>query len=124
MGQAEAAGAVRIRELHPAGGEALENLERASWEAVDPDLLRLCRDHAAAMLRGEDADPSPELGARERAYLEFTEQFVVSVSSVSEQQVNALLDHSSPDEVYAFAYALYAQELNERVGIVAAEVLR
>lgn len=125
MEAAEAvSGIARIRELQPAGGAALENLERTAWGAVDQDLLRLCRDRAMAMHQGDDRNYPEDPDERERAYLDFTEQFVTSVSSVSEAQIDELVRHSSPDEVFAFVYALYVTEMSARVDTVAAGVLR
>jgi hypothetical protein len=125
MEAAEAvSGIARIRELQPATGAELENLERTAWDAVDKDLLQLCRDRAVAMHRGDDGNYPENPDERERAYIDFTEQFVTSVSSVSEQQIDDLIRHSSPDEVFAFVYALYVVEMSARVDFVAEGVLR
>lgn len=114
----------RLRQLQPAAGAALADLERVAWESTDPELLQLCRDRATTMLRGETNEEPGAAGPREQAYLDFTEQFVTSVSTISDEQIEALLEYSSPNEIYAFAGALYALEMSERVHLVAAAVLR
>jgi len=117
-------GMERLNRLLPELGEEAVKLEQTAWEVVDQDLLLLCRERVMAMLSGEGGEDPEELSARERAYLDFTEQFVFSVSSISDAQVDALLEHSSADEVNAFVYCLYVVEMTERVNIVAGKVLR
>jgi len=58
------------------------------------------------------------LSAADRAYLAFTEQFVTSVPHISPDEIEALLEHSDPERVYAFIEALYLMEMTERVDIV------
>lgn len=112
-----------IGEAQPEAGAALLRLREAAWQSTDEQLLEICGRRATEMLNGHeitDVEASP----REQAYLDFTEQFVTSVSSVSNEDVARLLEHDSDDAVFAFAGALYALEMSERVAIVSGEILR
>jgi len=134
-----------LRGLQPEASAALARMNATAWEASDPGLLELCRCLIVSML-GEEATrraanpaaPAPTadqlaaLGAwrasdvfspLERAALEFTEQFVVSVSSVTDEQVEALRSRLGDEKTYAFAAALYVIEMSERLRIVSAAVL-
>ena len=51
------------------------------------------------------------------------EQFVVSVRDISDADVNALLEHASPEQVRSFVAALYAVEMGQRVDLVGSIVL-
>lgn len=133
------------------GGGVLRNLDdvhAAVWSSVsDPALLELCRLRAAAMLGAADAlawrspialdaglddakvaalddwAAAPCFDARERAYLDFTEQFVTSVSHVSDAQIAALCAHDTERDVATFISALYALEFTTRVALVSSAVL-
>ncbi len=133
------------------GGGVLRNLDdvhAAAWESVsDPALLELCRLRAAAMLGASDAlawrspialaagldeakvaalddwADAPCFDAREHAYLDFTEQFVTSVSHVSDEQIAALCAHDAERDVATFITALYALEFTTRVALVSSAVL-
>jgi alkylhydroperoxidase family enzyme len=133
----------RLQELSPGPAAELARLNAAAWEATDPRLLELCRRRLKAMLgdcsrAGEDAARARELGldprklealerwagsdeftAAERAHLAFTEQFVTSVSAVSDEHVEDLLRHGDMRSVYDFVSALYVVELTERLDLVA-----
>jgi alkylhydroperoxidase family enzyme len=83
---------------------------------------------AAALDEGKvgalgDWESSPRFDARERAYLEFTEQFVTSVRQVDDDQVAALCAHDAPADVCGFIAALYVLELTQRVDLVSGAVL-
>ena len=134
------------------GGGVVRNLDdvhAAVWSsAADPGLLELCRLRAAAMLGAADAlawrspvalDAGLDeakvaalddwaaascFDARERAYLDFTEQFVTSVSHVSDAQIAALCAHDSERDVATFISALYALEFTARLALVSTAVLR
>lgn len=108
--------------LHPEGAEALRDANDVARRATDRDLLELCLDHADALLSGREPARAPR-GERERAFVEFAEQYATSVASVSERQVAALREHASDEEVYAFICSLYVREMTRRVELVAAEVL-
>ncbi len=136
----------RLRELGPEAAAELAQLNETAWEATDPALLELCRRRVQAMLgggaRGDDAQRARAAGlgeaklaaldgwrdselftARERAHLDFTEQFVTSVGSVSGEQVEQLLRHGDERAVYSFTAALYVVELTERVTLAARATL-
>jgi hypothetical protein len=135
----------KLRGLQPDAAAALTRMNETAWEAADPGLLELCRclivsmlDAGAPRRAANPAAPAPTadqiaaLGAwrdsdlfspLERAALEFTEQFVVSVSSVTDEQVEALRSRLGDEKTYAFAAALYVIEMSERLCIVSAAVL-
>jgi alkylhydroperoxidase family enzyme len=123
-----------LRDHHPEGAKELERLNAAAWASADPALLELCRLRIAQMLNngvalaGVDEAKLAELDRwevstaftdAERAFLAFTEQFVISVSSVTQEQVDALLEYASPEDVRSFTAALYAVELSQRLDLVA-----
>ena len=112
-----------LARLQPDAGAELERVNAVARATADPELLELCRRRAESMLVGGPWDDSVPRTAREQAFLAFTEQFVTAVSSVSDADVDALLDHASPEEVYAFIGSLYVVEMTCRVDLVAAEVL-
>ena len=66
---------------------------------------------------------SPLFDAEDRAYLAFTEQFSTSVEHISDEEVSALLEHASEQEVFDFAVALYVIEMEMRMSIVARAML-
>jgi hypothetical protein len=113
----------RLMELKPDPAAKLARLNEVAREQVDPQLFALCTGRAFAMIEG-DATPRPDdLSERESDYLDFTEQFVTSVGSISDAQVEALVEADSAEDVYAFAGALYAAEMTRRVEIVSKAVL-
>ncbi len=102
----------------PETAAALDRMNEAAWEAVDPELLELCRRRVAAMLDGEkDPVGSRVLSDREQAYVSFTEQFVISVAGTTDADVDALLAHAEPVDVYRFVAALYTLEMTMRIDI-------
>lgn len=114
----------KLRELRPEPVAELDKVREIARETGDRELLDLCLARARAMLERSRWIEPGELGARERVYLDFTEQFVTAVSNVSDEQVEALLDHDSPEDVYNFIGSLYALEMVRRLEIVSGEVLR
>jgi hypothetical protein len=139
----------RLRKLQPANVEELARFRDAAWGAGDGARLELCRLLLAERFGGLEAlasppppppsaagevDPakasaiadwatSPLFDAADRAYLAFTEQFSTSVAHISDQEVSALLEHSSEQEVFDFAVALYIIEMEMRMSIVARAML-
>lgn len=135
----------QVRELQPESATALARAQAIAWDSVDPALLELCRCRVLGLLQpGTGAGPAPagvpapEADRRaaldawqrsslfsplERAALAYTEQYVLSVSSVSDAQVQALREHLADAEVYAFAAALYVIEMGERLRLVSSAVL-
>lgn len=113
----------RLMELQPDSAAKLVRLNQVAREQIDPELFALCADRAFALIEGDGTGRPADLTEREGAYLDFTEQFVTSVGSISDTQVEALQAHDSPEDVYAFAGALYAAEMTRRVEIVSSAVL-
>jgi alkylhydroperoxidase family enzyme len=138
----------RLAAVAPDRVSALDMLHRSIWElAPDPATLELCRLRIARLLGSVEAlrwraeavtgvldedkvdaldewESSARFDARERAYLDFTEQFVTSVRHIDDAQVAALCAHDTAADVCAFIDALYVLELTQRVDLVAAAVLR
>jgi hypothetical protein len=134
-----------LRRLQPDGAAELELMNSAAWESTDPELLELCRclivsildDQASGQVNdaGVSAIGHDKLAALgdwaasdvfsplERAALEYTEQFVISVSTISDEQVEALRAHLGDEKTYAFAAALYVIEMTERLRMVSDAVL-
>jgi len=137
----------RLRQLQPANVEELARFRDAAWSAGNGARLELCRRLLAERFGGLEAlasppppsaagevDPakaraiadwatSPLFDAADRAYLAYTEQFSTSVAHISDQEVSALLEHSSEQEVFDFAVALYIIEMEMRMSIVARAML-
>ena len=135
----------RLRELQPGASARLASANAAAWKATDPALLELCRCLIVAMLDAdtgsragraivpgleseklaalEDWASSDVFSPLERAALGFTEQFVLSVNTVSDEQVEALCVYLDEEAVYAFAAALYVVEMTERLKVVSGVVL-
>jgi hypothetical protein len=113
----------RLMELQPDSAAKLIRLNQVAREQIDPELFALCTDRAFAMIEGNGTGRPADVTDREGAYLDFTEQFVTSVGTISDAQVEALQAEDSPEDVYAFAGALYAAEMTRRVEIVSSAVL-
>jgi hypothetical protein len=113
----------RLMELQPDPAAKLIRLNGVAREQIDPELFALCTDRAFAMIERDGTGRPADVTAREGAYLDFTEQFVTSVGTISDAQVDALLAEDSPEDVYAFAGALYAAEMTHRAEIVSKAVL-
>jgi hypothetical protein len=61
--------------------------------------------------------------AKDRAHLEFTEQYLMSVAALTDAHVDALLAHGGPLDVHTFITALYVTEFRMRLSLVASAVL-
>jgi hypothetical protein len=130
----------RLVELQPEAMHDLERLRSAAWEATDPEMLELSRLRLAQLLQDDEAFASRSravivderlvaaLGewraselfdASQRAHLEFTEQFSLSVANVTDEEVDGLLRQLTEEQVYAFAAALYVVEMEMRLRRVA-----
>jgi hypothetical protein len=132
-----------LRRLQPDAVDALERAHEVAEGAVpDPATFELCRllaadivgDHAATSPRidGLDARKLAELpewwrsdafSPAEHAHLAFTERFVMAVGSLADADVDGLLEHGPPLDVYTFISALYVEEFRMRLGLVSAAVL-
>jgi hypothetical protein len=132
-----------LRPLHPGAADALAHASDVAGATVpDPAVFELCRALAAAQL-GHPAtavDPAlqPDESKRaaladwrradvftekDRAHLEFTEQYLMSVAALTDAHVDALLAHGSPIDVHTFITALYVTEFRMRLSLVATAVL-
>jgi alkylhydroperoxidase family enzyme len=128
----------RMSAFFPGAFDAVEQLHRAVWAAVDPVLVELARLRIAILLgfeaglalrshqardAGLDAakivelpswPSSPLFSARERACIALAEQFVIDVNGVTDQLVDDVLAHLSPAECFAYVNALSALENLQR----------
>lgn len=115
--------------------DQLEAADTAAWEAVDADLLDLCRIRIAMLLGHPDEvvaqappeGPDPQLVAElvswptstrfddtQRACLAFTEQFVIDVATMDDALAFAVVDHLGAD-FPAFVNALLVIEQRQRL---------
>ena len=114
----------QLHALQPAAASELKNIESMSEAVTDPALLDLCSGYTEAALACRDwQPPAGGLSEREQAFIDFTEQFVTSVSTLGHAAVNRLLDFATADEVYAFVHALYVRDMSLRLEMVGREVL-
>lgn len=114
----------RLQELHPDIATRLDTIIGLAPESTDPQLLALCSSYVDAALRNEDwTPPSAGLSDKEQAFIQFTEQFTASVSTMSDQQVASLQNFASADEIYAFVNALYVADMTRRLDLVAGRMM-
>jgi alkylhydroperoxidase family enzyme len=114
----------RLQALQPDITSQLENIIQLAPKATDASLLALCSDYIDAALRRQHwSPPERALTDREQAFIAFTEQFTSSVGTMSDEQVDRLLQFSSADEVYAFINAIYVTDMSLRLELVAGSVL-
>ena len=114
----------RLSSLHPEVATELGRLETVLDEsALDPQLLQLVGQFFDAELGNGDwqapADPSP----LEQACLAVCEQFMISVADMSDELVQDLAEHLSPDDLYNLMYAIYLIEMSKRLDITLERVL-
>lgn len=116
----------------------LEAADTAAWEAVDADLLDLCRMRIAMLLGHPDEvvalpppdgpDPaqtaalaswptSPLFDDAQRACLAFTEQFVIDVANMDDACAFAVIDHLGSDFA-TFVNALLVIEQRQRLTLI------
>jgi hypothetical protein len=132
-----------LRRLQPEATDALERAHDVAAATVpDPAVFELCRARTAELLGHPAAAVDRELqpdetkratltdwrrsGAfteKERAHLDFTEQYLMSVAALTDAHVDALLAHGSPTDVHTFITALYVTEFRMRLSLVASAVL-
>ena len=110
-------------ERYPLKGHPLKSGFRIQLNEFRSTSLKSPPETEAALLCQEWKAPARSLSDKEHAFIAFTEQFAMSVSTMSRGQVERLLDFASPDEVYAFVHALYVHDMRLRLEIVAREVL-
>jgi hypothetical protein len=117
---------------------ALDAAYAAAWAATDAELLTLCRNRMAMLLRHQPtldqltADATQALAAwpssttltdLQRAALEFTEQYIIDVASLSDAQADALRKHLDDAEFATFVNALLVVEQRMSLELVLAGVL-
>jgi len=132
-----------LRPLLPEATDALVRAHDVATATVpDPAVFELCRARAAALLghpaTAVDPDVQPDEAKRsalpdwrrsaaftekERAHLDFTEQSLMSVAALTDEQIDALLAHGSALDVHTFIAALYVTEFRMRLSLVASAVL-
>jgi alkylhydroperoxidase family enzyme len=118
---------------------ALDAAYAAAWKATDEALLTLCHDRVAVLLGHSgrchpmpfDDQESPSVWsqseastARERAALDYTEQYIVDVSSMSNDQASALREHLGDEGLVSFTNALLVIEQRMTLELAFEEVLR
>jgi hypothetical protein len=114
----------QIEALHPSVAPQLLNIMQLATEAADPQLLALCTSYIDAALTLQTwTPPHSPLTEKEQAFIAFTEQFITSVGTMSDNQVQDLLAFASADEVYDFVNAIYVTDMTRRLELVAARVL-
>jgi alkylhydroperoxidase family enzyme len=131
---------------HPDVAAELAAAHSAAWKIDDPVLLELCRLRIAQLL-GCDAEwstrspealaaglseetiaavaqwpTSPLFGERERACLALTEQWVIDVASVTDEQVEAVRNELGDAGLVAFANALLVVEQRQRLRLAWAQL--
>lgn len=114
----------RLEKLQPTIAKELHNIMQLTPNSTDTELLDLCSSYINAALRNQTwAPPKRPLTEKEQAFIAFTEQFIVSVGTMDDEQVERLLQFASADEVYAFVNALYVTDMTQRLELVAGRVL-
>jgi alkylhydroperoxidase family enzyme len=120
-----------VGEFAPEANAVLGRLMANLWGVTDPDLLELVRARISQLLRNGsvatgDAIPSEKLAALsqwptsplfsdgERTVLGFTEQFIMDVAGVSDEQRHSLGEHLDPAELGGFVTALYLLDYGQR----------
>lgn len=114
----------RLRVLQPDAAAHLERINEIAPTATDADQLELCAGYIDAFLRGQSWREPESVSARDRSALAFTEQFMMSVGDVTQEQIDAMLAHVTPEEVYGFIAALHVVDMTLRVELVAGAMLR
>jgi alkylhydroperoxidase family enzyme len=103
---------------------ALDDAYAAAWAATEEPLLATCRDRVAMLLRhrrtldamsAERRDrlsrwTTSDLSDRERAALDFTEQYIVDVTAVTDEQTARLREHLGDEGLVNFVNALLVVE--------------
>lgn len=114
----------QIEALQPSIAPPLRHMMQLAKKVADPDLLELCTGYIDAALRLENwTPPYSPLTDKERAFIAFTEQFVTSVGTMKDEQVQDLLMFANANEVYAFVNSIYVTDMAKRLELVAAKVL-
>ncbi len=106
---------------------ALAHVECVAAASVDPRTLELVRDRVQSLLglssSYDDWRDAATFSERDRAVLDYVEQFVFSVSTMEDALVDALLEHLTPIEVHELSNIVWAVDLTTRLDLVAGAVL-
>jgi alkylhydroperoxidase family enzyme len=142
-GASEGGGLAAILAVAPEVHDDLERLRSLATSAFDPVVVELCQHHLA-MFIGADPEPtaaaelpgvreklenlsswptSPLFSATERACLSLTEQFVIDVSSITDDDVATVSAHLGPDNLYGLILALQVFDGRHRLRASLAAVL-
>ena len=113
----------KIGKYHPDAVKQLEIVYRMAEDSIEPALLDLCGSYIDAALEEKAWQPPYELSGREKAFIDVTEQFVSSVSTMNNEQIQALLEFSPANDIYLFINSLYVIEMTKRMSLVADKVL-
>lgn len=135
--------APELQAQQPEAAMLLATANVHAWSAMPPTLLELVRlrigtliGHQAGWRRRSkaaqaaglgdakidrlaDYPVSPEFSGVERACLAFTEQFVIDVSSLTDDDLALLRPHFSAEQLPEFVMALYVTECTQRLEMVA-----
>jgi alkylhydroperoxidase family enzyme len=120
-----------LGEFAPEVSAVISRLMANLWGVTDPELLAVVQARIAQLVRNQSTRsegrvPSDKLAAlsqwptsplfsdAERAVLGFTEQFIMDVAGVSEEQRNSLGAHLDPAELGGFVMALYLLDYGQR----------
>jgi alkylhydroperoxidase family enzyme len=120
-----------LGEFAPEASTVVGRLMANLWGVTDPVLLELVRARIAQLLRNGSAvtgdvipservaalsqwPTSPLFSEGERAVLGFTEQFIMDVAGVSQEQRRSLAAHLDPAELGGFVTALYLLDYGQR----------
>jgi hypothetical protein len=129
-----------LRALADESTTRLDELNEVAWSSTAAPTLELCRLRIADLLGDErglarrtpaaagvdeakvaalpDWRNSGLFTAAERARLGFTEQFVVSVSSLSDSDVDPLRPDADDLDIYLFVNAIYVLDMTTRVDLM------
>lgn len=106
----------RLEALHPEAATEIANLELVlDSSALNQDVLTLCADYVDATLAGDAWEAPASAGDLGNACLDVCEQFMISVADIREEQIRALRNHLTTDDVYNLMSAIYLIEMSRRL---------
>lgn len=121
----------QVAALAPDVFAALDGIQAATDAALPHSVVALCRARMAMLLgvpitsAGEPKvamlaqwPTSGRFDERERACLAVAEQFVMDVTAVSQEHIDAVLAHFTPPEAVALLHMLWFEEAMLRLGLV------
>lgn len=131
-----------LRSITEDGAESFARIHVEASLTVDPVLLELARIRIAMLMQDDrestrrnavarDAglteakvaelvrwERSPMFDELERACLSFVEQFVLDVSAITAEQVDAMLAHLDPESCFGLVSALYVLDQDQRLRLM------